>query len=266
VKAWEGVFEMPVPGRSVKPRKTGFTMLLDKKLSVTDCEGLMELAADWIDDIKLTFGTSAFYDADVLRKKIEVIRGAGVDIMPGGTFMEVALWQGGYDKFLERAKDLGFSMIEVSDGTIEIDADTRATVIKKAVDAGFPVMSEVGKKDPNEKVAVSIMHEEIAADLKNGAFKVIVESREGGKGIGIYDKDGEVVEDELDAIVSGVDDPDCLVWEAPIKNQMQYLIGRFGVNVNLGNIPPDEVLALEALRQGLRGDTLKKAYRARKIW
>ena len=258
--AWENVFEMPVPGRSRKPRESGFTMVIDKSLGVRQTEDLMELAADWIDDIKLTFGTSAFYSADILQKKNEIIRAAGVDVMPGGTFLEVAIWQGRVPEYLKRAKELGFTMIEVSDGTIEVRSDARKDIIKRALDAGFKVISEVGKKDPNEKVATDIMHEEIACDLELGCFKVIVEAREAGKGVGIYDKDGKVKEDEIDSIIAGVADPNSLVWEAPIKNQQQHLIMRFGCNVNLGNIPPEEILALEALRQGLRGDTLKQAY------
>jgi phosphosulfolactate synthase len=120
----------------------------------------------------------------------------------------------------------------------------------------------VGKKDPNEAVATAKLHEEIAADLKNGSFKIIVEAREAGKGVGIYDKDGKPKDDEVEAIIKGVDDLTKLEWEAPIKNQQQFLILRFGTNVSLGNIPPEDILALEALRQGLRGDTLKKAFEA----
>jgi phosphosulfolactate synthase len=235
-------------------------MVIDKCLGVRQTEDLMELAAQWIDDIKLTFGTSAFYSEDVLRRKNEVIRAHGVDVMPGGTFLEVAIWQSRIPEYLRRAKKLGFSMIEVSDGTIEVCSDVRADVIKRALDAGFPVISEVGKKDPDERIATEQMHEQIACDLGLGVFKVIVEAREAGKGVGIYDKEGKVKEDEIDDIVSGVRDPNDLVWEAPLKNQQQHLILRFGPNVNLGNVPPEEILALEALRQGLRGDTLKKAY------
>jgi phosphosulfolactate synthase len=117
----------------------------------------------------------------------------------------------------------------------------------------------VGKKDPNVKVAMAKMHEQIASDLELGVFKVIVEARESGHGVGIYDKAGNVDEAEVDRIISGVKDVNDLIWEAPIKNQQQYLILRFGVNVNLGNVPPEDILALEALRNGLRGDTLKRA-------
>lgn len=261
--AWENVFEMPVPGRTRKPRESGFTMVIDKGLGIRQTIDLMELASEWIDDIKLTFGTSAFYTGDLLCRKNEIIRSYGVDVMPGGTFFEVAIWQGRVPEYLKRAKELGFTMIEVSDGTIEVCSDLRKDIIKRSLDAGFRVISEVGKKDPDEKIATELMHQEIACDLGLGVYKVIVEAREAGKGVGIYDKDGKVKEDEIDAIVSGVKDPNDLVWEAPLKNQQQHLILRFGCNVNLGNVPPEEILALEALRQGLRGDTLKQAYTAK---
>jgi phosphosulfolactate synthase len=102
----------------------------------------------------------------------------------------------------------------------------------------------------------------INEDLQCGALKVIIEAREAGKGVGIFDQSGKIKQDEIDNIIAGVEDVDLLVWEAPIKNQQQELIIQFGNNVNLGNVPADEVLALEALRQGLRGDTLKRAYLA----
>jgi phosphosulfolactate synthase len=258
-KAWEGIFDAPNPGRSMKPRTNGFTMVLDKGLGRRTTTDLMAVAADYIDSLKLTFGTSAFYDEDVLREKVEIVTGAGVDIYPGGTFLEVAVWQGRYSEYLKRAKELGFTAIEVSDGTLEMTDVQRADCIKRALDAGFKVISEVGKKSPDDKIAVTQMHEQIAHDLEQGVSAVIVEAREAGKGVGVFDKDGKVKEGEVDLIVQGVEDPSKLMWEAPIKNQQQYLILRFGPNVNLGNVPTADILALEALRQGLRGDTLKRA-------
>jgi len=260
VKAFDGVFEMPVPGRTEKPRTEGITMIIDKGLGLGATQDLLDSAADVIDFIKLTFGTSAFLDIDYLAEKVEMVKERDIWICPGGTFLEVSVWQGAYPRYLKRCKELGFNAIEVSDGTIEIDMKTRADCIKRAVDMDFMVVSEVGKKDPNEKVATAMMHEEIAADLKNGAFKVIVEAREAGKGVGIYDKEGKPKSDEIDALIKGVDEIAKLEWEAPIKDQQQFLILRFGPNVSLGNVPPEDILALEALRQGLRGDTLKKAF------
>jgi phosphosulfolactate synthase len=258
-KAWEGVFDPPNPGRSIKPRTQGFTMVLDKGLGRRETKDLMSIAADYIDSVKLTFGTSAFYDGEVLREKVEIVTGAGVDICPGGTFLEVAVWQNRYPQYLRRAKELGFTVIEVSDGTLEMSDAQRADCIKRALDAGFKVVSEVGKKSPDEEVAAAEMHRLVAHDLELGARLVIVEARESGTGIGIFDKSGAVEVDELDAIVAGVADLDKIMWEAPLKNQQQYLILRFGPNVNLGNVPTADILALEALRQGLRGDTFKRA-------
>ena len=258
-KAWEGVFRMPEPGRSMKPRTNGYTMILDKGLGRNATEDLMATASDYIDFLKFSFGTSAFYNTDVLREKVEIVISAGVDVYPGGTFLEVTVCQECYPDYLRRARELGFTAIEVSDGTMEMREDQRADCIKRALDAGFKVLTEVGKKSPDEKIAIAEMHRQIARDLELGAMLVIVEAREGGKGIGVFDKSGAVDEGEVDAIVGGVADLDKLMWESPLKNQQQYMILRFGNNVSLGNIPTTDILALEALRQGLRGDTLKRA-------
>ena len=259
-KAWAGAFRMPLSGRSEKPRSTGLTMVIDKGLGRHCIKNLIEGAGDYIDLIKLTFGTSAFYERKLLIKKNERITSAKIDVMPGGTFLEVAVWQKTIDEYLKRAKELKFSAIEVSDGTIEMDRRMRKEVIGKAVDAGFRVFTEVGKKDPQEVLPVGLLHELIEEDLDAGAFKVIIEAREAGKGVGIFDQAGRTKTDEIDRIIAGVKEADSLIWEAPLKNQQQDLILHFGLNVNLGNIPPEDVLALEALRQGLRGDTLKRAY------
>ena len=259
-KAWEGVIRMPVPGRSRKPRTTGLTMVIDKNVGLRQLADLLDIASDYIDVIKLTFGTSAFYEKSLLRKKNDKIREHGIDVMPGGTFLEVAVWQGVVDEYLDRAKKLGFSAIEVSDGTIDISLTTRADVIRRSLDRGFKVISEVGKKDSRDALPISLTHRLIREDIENGASKVIIEAREAGKGVGIFDQDGRTRVDEMELIIAGVPDPSVLIWEAPLKNQQQDLILRFGPSVNLGNIPPEEILALEALRQGVRGDTLKRAY------
>ena len=263
-KAWEGVTEMPVKGRSTKPRSTGLTMVIDKGVGVNQLRDLIQTSGEYIDIVKLTFGTSAFYDREFLTEKIKLLLAEKIDVMPGGTFLEVALWKGAFDRYLQRAKDLGFSMIEISDGTIEMDLPTRKNTIRQALEMDFKVITEVGKKDPKEALPIALQHTLIREDLECGAFKVIIEAREAGKGVGIFDQAGKIKQDEVDNIIAGVEDIDSLIWEAPIKNQQQELIIRFGNNVNLGNIPAEEVLALEALRQGVRGDTLKRAYLADK--
>jgi len=259
-QAWQGVVDIPVTTRVMqKPRSSGYTMVIDKGLGLNATADLLTMAAHVIDAVKLTFGTSAFYEEDVLRRKIALVREAQVDIYPGGTFLEVAVAQARAKEYLARCRELGFTTIEVSDGTIAMSDATRRDVIKRAKDAGFKVITEVGKKDPSEAISMAHMHAQIASDLAHGAFKVIVEARESGHGVGIFDKAGNVQEEAVSEILAGVKNVNDLIWEAPIRNQQQWLILRFGPNVNLGNIPPEEVLALEALRCGMRGDTLKRA-------
>ena len=259
IKAWEGVIEAPIRGRSFKPRKTGLTMVIDKGLGLNQTQDLISTAADYIDIVKLTFGTSAFYDSELLKQKIHLLNQAGIKVMPGGTFLEVAIWQNRFKAYLDRAQELGFTAIEISDGTLDISPLLRQEVIAECLKRGFMVISEVGKKDPKEAPPLSFLIDQAKEDLAHGAFKVIIEAREAGRGVGIFDQEGKTKTEELDEIIEAMGDPDFLIWEAPLKNQQQDLILRLGCNVNLGNIPPEEVLALEALRQGLRGDTLKRA-------
>jgi phosphosulfolactate synthase len=265
-KSWENVIAMPVKGRSIKPRKSGLTMLIDKNMGLLRLKDLISTASDYIDIVKLTFGTSAFYMEDLLKEKNSILKTADIDIMPGGTFLEIAVWQGVLDKYLIESKKLGFTAIEISDGTIQMNLSTRKDTIKKAREAGFKVFTEVGKKDPKEALPISELHKIICEDIKSGAEKVIIEAREAGKGVGIFDKNGKIKQDDMEDIISGVDDLTQLMWEAPLKNQQQALIKRCGTNVSLGNIPPAEILALEALRQGVRGDSLKQAYLADINW
>ena len=260
--AWDGVIELPVPGRLRKPRERGLTMVIDKGLGLNAIDDLMQVAAPAIDVLKLTFGTSALFGHDVLKEKVRTVTAHGVHCMPGGTLQEVAVWQGALERYLDRARELGFDAIEISDGTIEMDAGTRAAAIAKAVKAGFRVLSEVCKKDPADAQPMSALAEIVNADLDGGAFMVIMEAREAGKGVGIYDASGLPKEAEIEAFLRGVRDPARILWEAPLGPQQRYLVLRFGANVSLGNVAPEDILALEALRCGLRGDTLKRAWLA----
>jgi phosphosulfolactate synthase len=259
--AWEGVIRLPVPERLRKPRESGWTMVIDKGLGLHVVDDLMQTAAPVIDVVKLTFGTSAFFAYDVLKEKVRTITAHGVHVMPGGTFQEVAVWQGALDRYLGRARELGFDAIEVSDGTIEMDLQTRRETIG-AAKAGFRVLSEVGKKDPLDAQPMAVLADLVNADLDAGAFMVIMEAREAGKGVGIYDASGLPKEAEIEAFLQGVRNPSRILWEAPLGGQQRYLVLRFGPNVSLGNIAPEDILALEALRSGLRGDTLKRAWLA----
>jgi len=262
-KAWEGVIETPICGRLGKPRATGWTMVIDKGLGLLETADWLELTADYIDLLKLTFGTSALYPTAVIKKKIALVRECGVGVMPGGTLAEVALGQGRWDAYLERAGQLGFDTLEISDGTIDLAAERRCAGILSARDRGFRVITEVGKKHPADQCTLEIQAEQAMADLQAGAAMVIVEGRESGKGVGIYGAEGEIRGDRL-AVLARQMPVTRVIWEAPLKGQQEELIVAFGPNVNLGNIPPGEVLALEALRVGLRGDTLRAAWRETK--
>lgn len=257
--AWDGVCPFPILGRTGKPRDRGVTMVIDKGLGLSATADLMELAGPYVDLLKLAFGTTAFYSEAILSRKLQLARDADVLVYPGGTFLEVAIVQGKGREFIERAAALGFPAIEISDGTIQMSTHTRYVLMEMAGRHGLRVLSEVGKKHPADRVPRSNIREQIAADLRHGAWKVIVEGRESGKGVVIYRDDGSIDEEEMEDIAQSVGDPGQLIWEAPLKNQQQDLILRFGTNVNLGNIHPEDMLSLEALRVGLRGDTLRAA-------
>lgn len=242
----------------IKIANMGKTMMLDKGLGLNAVDDLISTAGDYISFAKFGWGTAATMSRELIQAKTAKYREAGIMPYPGGTLLEVALQHGKLTEFLTEAKDLGFTGIEVSDGSTTVDAHTRAETIKAARDAGFKVLSEVGKKDPtlDHELTVEQRIASINTDLRNGADYVILEAREAGKNIGIYDKDGNIVQSELDALAAnGITQ---VIFEAPLKPQQVALILQFGSHVNLGNIAHDEVTALETLRRGLRGDTVGK--------
>lgn len=258
-KAWGDLFPTLVPERIVaKPRRQGLTMVLDRCHGLHQTADLLALTGDYIDHIKLSFGTSVFTDEELLRHKIQLIRARQIDVLPGGTLMEATLVKGVYRKYLQRAKVLGFTAIEISDGTITMSRQIRNDCIKRACDAGFKVISEVGKKDPTLYPSPAEICDQIERDLAAGAVNVILEARESGTGIGIYDEGGSIRQDTMKAIIDGLGDKHSkTIWEAPLKSQQAELILCFGPNVNLGNIPPKDVLGLETLRCGLRFETFR---------
>lgn len=259
VKAWNHLILQLVPSRmNTKPREQGITMLLDRCQGLYDIEDLLALSGDYIDQIKLSFGTSVFLDEDLVRRKIELVRSHDVDIYPGGTLMEIALLQGVYPQYVCRAKELGFNALEISDGTITMSRHVRNDAIKRARDAGFKVISEVGKKDPTIHLSPTEVCDQVAADLAVGAEMVIMEARESGRGIGIYDENGMVRKDEMEALIKCLGDYNPkIIWEAPMQRQQAALIMRCGPNINFGNVKPSDVLGLEALRCGLRFETFR---------
>ena len=255
-RAWAHVVEGLLTGRTEPPRKSGITMVIDKGHGPATTADMLEMCGDLIDHWKCTFGTSAFVPADVLRRKLLYLTAHGILTYPGGTLLEVAIVRGSCRTFMQHAHNLGFSAVEISDGTIPLPQHRRRNVIRCALDHGLTAITEVGKKDPKQQPTAIELAEQALQDLEWGAQYVTVESRESGKGIGIYDDHGSVRSEAVATIREHMGKQvERLIWEAPLKNQQTFLIQHFGPNVNLGNIPTGEVLALEALRAGLRFET-----------
>lgn len=252
----EGLVEAPLPGRQFKPRKSGITMLIDKGLTVHETRDLLSLNGPYIDFLKLTFGTAALYPESVLVEKINSAKDFMVAVYPGGTFFEIALWQKKSDLYFQTLLSLGFDWVEISDGSLNMSSEERSMSIKKARNAGLKVITEVGKKDASNQPTGDWLAETALRDLEEGAEWVIIEARESGKGIGIYDHHGEVMLEKFHEICRRLN-VEKVIWEAPLKAQQAMLINEFGPNVNLGNIPVQEIMALEALRRGFRSDTWK---------
>jgi len=251
VRAPQAADFLSLPGRPPKPRQVGITHVIDKGLPLREVEGVLDSAADSIDIVKLGWGTA--YVTRRLREKIRLYESAGIPVVLGGTFWEVCVVQQKLDEWRRWVTDLGLRHVEVSDGTISIPHDVKLEHIS-ALAQDFVVLSEVGSKDMQTVIAPYRWVELIDAELRAGAWKVITEARETGTA-GIFRPDGEVRMGLIDEVVHHID-PNRLLFEAPQKSQQVWFIRKFGPNVNLGNIPSDEVIPLETLRLGLRADTL----------
>jgi phosphosulfolactate synthase len=260
LSAFEKVVSPPLPGRMKKPRETGLTMVIDKGLGLRETRDLVETCDDHVDIVKLGFGTSRLCPMEIIKKKVATYKAHDVYVMPGGTLLEVAVAQKVLDGYLAEAKRIGFNAIEVSDGTVPMRDEVRAHVVREACSQGFKVVAEVGRKFKELDLSPEEFVKGVKRDLELGAWKVIIEAREAGRGVGIYDDTGRIVKERFERIVSGLLSVDDIIFEAPEKSQQVELIQKFGPNVNLGNIPPAEALSVEALRNGLRADTLRKIY------
>lgn len=256
--AWNINLQDPLTGRRNKPRDKGLTMVLDKGLGLSGLTDLLEVYSGYIDFYKFSFGTSMLYPEEILIEKINKINKYDIDVYPGGTLFEVAITQNRLNEYLFRAQQLGFTAIEISNGTISLPDKIRREAIFKAKSMGFKILTEVGKKDKANPLSLKEMQEQIKKDMENGVDNIIIEGRESGKSISIYREDGSIDMKMLNGILQSTQgSQEVLIWEAPLKKQQVILIEKLGSNVNLGNIQTDEVLALESLRRGLRGDTFK---------
>jgi phosphosulfolactate synthase len=234
-----------------EPRSGGLTHVLDKGLGPRAWEDVLETSGVYIDVVKLGWGTA--YVTPNLRRKLEVLSGKPVVI--GGTFFEVVYVKDKVDEYKRWLADLGLTHVEISDGTVEIPREEKLELIADLA-RDFTVLSEVGSKDSEVNFAPYLWVQWIKEELEAGAWKVITEARESGTA-GIFRPSGEMRTGLIDEIVNEVEVAD-LIFEAPTKASQAWFVKEFGPTVNLGNIPPDEVIPLETLRLGLRGDTLKE--------
>jgi phosphosulfolactate synthase len=250
-------FDFLLNKREEKPRSKGITMVLDKGLGLETAESLMNISGDYVDYMKFGWGTSIIHDEDIIKAKVEMYKTHDIIPYTGGTLFELAFMNDKLDEFFKRAHELGFPAIEISDGSINLAHEDKLESIRKAKDEGFIVLSEVGKKDPNldKELTLDERISFMQSELDAGSSLIIVEAREGGKNIGIFDASGNAKEDEIDYILDNFDG-DKILWEAPNKDQQVFFILKLGNTVNLGNVSSDDITSLETLRQGLRGDTV----------
>ena len=239
-----------MPERSVKPRTTGIAMVMDKGLSCREAEDFVSVAGELTDFVKLGFGTSVV--TPFLKEKIRIYQKANINVYLGGTLFEAFLIRGMYDEYRKYIDDLGLDTIEISDGSMVIEHEKKCEYIR-LLSRDYKVLSEVGAKEAGILIAPARWIEMMETELAAGAFKVIGEARESGTA-GIYRPSGKAHTVLINMNLSKVK-IEQILWEAPLKSQQAWFIQHFGSNVNLGNISPNEMIPLETLRLGLRGDT-----------
>lgn len=241
-----------IPERTIKPRTSGLTMVMDKGLSVQEAENFMSVAYPHVDIVKLGFGTS--FVTPTLTEKLEVYRKYNIPVYFGGTLFEAFLIRNQFDDYINVCKNYGISYMEVSDGSISIPHAEKCGYIEKLTKHGT-VLSEVGSKDAAHIIPPYKWIELMRDELNAGSSYVIAEAREAGN-VGIYRGSGEVREGLVQEILTQIPS-EKILWEAPQKAQQLYFLKLIGCNVNLGNIAPNEVIPLEAMRIGLRGDSFE---------
>ena len=241
-----------IPSRASKPREEGLTMVMDKGLSLNEAENMVALKSELTDIVKLGFGTSLL--TRFIDKKINLYQKSGMMVYTGGTLFEAFVIRNQFDDFCKLMDKLNLEMVEVSDGSISINHDVKCEYIQK-LSKNFKVISEIGSKDESIILDDSQWIRFMKKELDAGSWKVITEAREGGN-VGMFDPNGNIKKDLIDKITSDIP-VDKILWEAPQKKQQVWFINSFGANVNLGNISPNDIISLECLRLGLRGDTFE---------
>lgn len=239
-----------IPERTLKPRDHGFTMAMDKGLSVREAEDFLSVSSEYVDIIKLGWATS--FVTPRLEDKLRVYREANIPVYFGGTLFEAFIVRNQFDEYRRVIDKFGLTHAEVSDGSIELPHEQKCEYIRKLTEQ-VTVLSEVGSKDADKIIPPYKWINLMQAELDAGAWKVIGEAREGGN-VGLFRSSGEVRSGLVEEILTKIPF-EKIIWEAPQKAQQVWFIKLLGSNVNLGNIAPNEVIPLETIRLGLRGDT-----------
>ncbi len=239
-----------IPERTLKPRQTGYTMVMDKGLSLREVEDLLTTSSDYIDVVKFGWGTS--YVTPKLKEKIKLYKDAGIPTYFGGTLFEVFIVRNQFDDYRRALDKFEMTFAEVSDGSLEMNHEEKCNYIR-ILSEQVTVLSEVGSKDDQKIIPPYKWIALMQAELEAGAWKVIGEAREGGT-VGLFRSTGEVRSGLVEEILTKIPF-EKIIWEAPQKEQQVWFIKLLGANVNLGNIAPNEVIPLETIRLGLRGDT-----------
>ena len=239
-----------IPERTAKPRETGFTMVMDKGLSIRQAEDMIETCGDFIDIVKLGWATS--YVTKNLKEKLAIYKEAGLPVYFGGTLFEAFIVRDQFDDYRRTLDEFGLEHAEVSDGSIELDHDKKCEYVR-ILSKQVTVLSEVGSKDAEKIIPPYQWIQLMQKELDAGAWKVIGEARESGN-VGLFRSSGEVRSGLVQEILTKIP-MERIIWEAPQKAQQVWFIKLCGTNVNLGNIAPHEVIPLETIRLGLRVDT-----------
>lgn len=239
-----------IPERTERPRSSGLTMVMDKGISLKHAEDFVDSYADYVDFVKLGFGTSVV--SKNVKEKIKLYQKAGIKTYLGGTLFEAFVARGKFDEYQKFIDEFGVDTAEVSDGSITMEHDSKCEYISKLA-KNFTVLSEVGSKEEGIIIHPAKWVSMMKAELEAGSFKVIAEARESGT-VGIFHKNGSAHSMLITRITNKINVND-IIWETPQKTQQVYFINLFGANVNVGNIGVDDVIPLETLRLGLRGDT-----------
>ena len=239
-----------IPERTTKPRQYGYTMVMDKGLSIREVEDFLSVAGDSVDIVKLGWGTS--FVTPILKEKLKVYKDAGIPTYFGGTLFEAFIVRDQFEDYRKILDKYDMTFAEVSDGSITLDHDLKCNYVNKLAEQ-VTVLSEVGSKDAEKIIPPYKWIKLMQAELDAGAWKVIGEAREGGN-VGLFRSTGEVRSGLVEEILTEIPF-EKIIWEAPIKSQQVWFVKLLGSNVNLGNIAPNEVIPLETVRLGLRGDT-----------